>query len=73
MKEEEILEFCRIFKLEPKECDGKHPKYGCDLEKLNFVKDLIFFAKVDVEMMEGIKRYDQAKEDKTLDKHFPKL
>lgn len=37
------------------------------------VKDMIFFAKIDVEMTESIKRYDQAKEDGTLDKHFPSL
>lgn len=30
-------------------------------------------GKIDATMTESIKRYDQAKEDGTLDKHFPAL
>lgn len=40
---------------------------------INDIADLIFDAKIDVEMTESIKRYEQAKEDGTLDKHFPKI
>ncbi len=40
---------------------------------VKFIEDLIFDTKIEVEMLEGVKRYNQAKEDGTLDKHFPKL
>ena len=43
------------------------------LSPSEIIKDMIFFAKIDVEMIESIKRYDQAKEDGTLDKHFPSI
>lgn len=35
--------------------------------------DALFDAKISAEMTESIKRYEQAKEDGTLDKHFPTL
>lgn len=40
---------------------------------INDIADLIFDAKISAEMTESIKRYDQAREDGTLDKHFPTL
>lgn len=38
-----------------------------------FIKELLHNQRIEIEMTESIKRYDQAKEDGTLDKHFPSI
>lgn len=54
-----------------KELDYLRPTKPKELR--DFIRDVVFLAKIDAEMTESIKRYNQAKADGTLDKHFPMI